>query len=146
MKSCARGSRTMGLSRTLIVVAFIGIASSAKLVHAVDPRGWSPLESPRAIAPGPAPIAGARAPIDFTPDERQRVQALGPWPPEFTRDPSNRVSGNAHAIELGRRLFSDARMSPVGYLGCVTCFGLAPAGQVRATHGSIVIANHHVGV
>ena len=111
----------MGLSRTLIVVAFIGIASSAKLVHAVDPRGWSPLESPRAIAPGPAPIAGARAPIDFTPDERQRVQALGPWPPAFTRDPSNRVSGNARAIELGRRLFSDARMSPVGYIGCVTC-------------------------
>ncbi len=36
-------------------------------------------------------------------------------------DPGNRVSGKASAIELGRRLFRDPRMSPVGYIACVTC-------------------------
>ena len=37
------------------------------------------------------------------------------------RDPGNRVSGNRKAIELGRQLFRDPRMSPVGYIACVTC-------------------------
>ena len=57
----------------------------------------------------------------FTADEIARVATLGPWPPEFKPDPANRVSGKPPAIELGRRMFSDARMSPVGYIGCVTC-------------------------
>ncbi len=38
-----------------------------------------------------------------------------------TVDPGNRVSGNPAAIELGRRLFFDARLSRVGYIACVTC-------------------------
>ena len=37
------------------------------------------------------------------------------------RDPGNRVSGNAAAIELGRLLFFDARLSRAGYIACVTC-------------------------
>ncbi len=49
------------------------------------------------------------------------LKALGPWPPPARKDPSNRVSGHPQAIELGRRLFADARMSPVGYIACVTC-------------------------
>ena len=53
--------------------------------------------------------------------ERAAILALGPWPPAFRRDPSNRVSGRPLAIELGRRLFHDPRMSPIGYIGCVTC-------------------------
>ena len=57
----------------------------------------------------------------FSADELKRIATLGPWPPAFTRDTSNRVSGKPLAIELGRRMFSDARMSPVGYIGCVTC-------------------------
>ena len=57
----------------------------------------------------------------FTVTERAMVQTLGPWPPAAKVDPTNRVSGQAHAIELGRRLFRDARMSPVGYIACVTC-------------------------
>jgi cytochrome c peroxidase len=49
------------------------------------------------------------------------VLSLGPWPPPRRADPSNRVSGLPQAIELGRRLFRDPRMSSVGYVACVTC-------------------------
>lgn len=51
----------------------------------------------------------------------QRIAALGPWPVPPSVDPGNRVSGDVRAIELGRRLFRDPRMSPVGYIACVTC-------------------------
>jgi cytochrome c peroxidase len=54
-------------------------------------------------------------------DEAREVLALGPWPPPARRDPGNRVSGHPKAIELGRQLFRDPRMSPVGYIACVTC-------------------------
>jgi cytochrome c peroxidase len=57
----------------------------------------------------------------FSSGEVQRILALGPWPPASQPDPSNRVSGDAKAIELGRRLFRDPRMSPVGYISCVSC-------------------------
>lgn len=53
--------------------------------------------------------------------ERERIAALGPWPPAFQRDLSNRVSGKPLAIALGRQLFFDPRMSPVGYIACVSC-------------------------
>ena len=71
---------------------------------------WPPAATPQA-----PPVPGLSAP------EVQRIARLGPWPPPQRADPSNRVSGQAQAIELGRRLFSDARMSPVGYIACVTC-------------------------
>jgi cytochrome c peroxidase len=61
------------------------------------------------------PIAGLDA------DEARAVVALEPWPVAVPRDPGNRVSGNRKAIELGRQLFRDPRMSPVGYIACVTC-------------------------
>ena len=57
----------------------------------------------------------------LTLEEMQRVLALGPWPPSTHVDRSNRVSGIPMAIELGRRLFRDPRLSPVGYISCVTC-------------------------
>jgi cytochrome c peroxidase len=53
--------------------------------------------------------------------EIESIAALGPWPAPFVADPSNRVSGEPLAIELGRRLFNDPRMSPVGYIACVSC-------------------------
>ncbi len=68
------------------------------------------------LAPPAAP-----APIEFTAQERQQIVALGPWPPPAKRDPSNRVSGNAYAITLGARLFFDPRLSPTGYVACVSC-------------------------
>ena len=62
---------------------------------------------------GPAPV--------FAAEELRHILALGPWPPSPRADPTNRVSGKVQAIELGRRLFRDPRMSPLGYIGCVTC-------------------------
>jgi cytochrome c peroxidase len=61
------------------------------------------------------------APVELGAHEVQQVLALGPWPPAARRDPGNRVSGQPMAIELGRQLFRDPRMSPVGYIACVTC-------------------------
>jgi cytochrome c peroxidase len=57
----------------------------------------------------------------FTRGALAPILSLGPWPPAVRKDPGNRVSGDPRAIELGRRLFRDARMSPVGYIACVTC-------------------------
>jgi len=67
------------------------------------------------------PIAFAAGPVEFSAGEIARIASLGPWPPPPRRDPSNRVSGHPDAIELGRRLFFDSRLSPVGYIACVTC-------------------------
>lgn len=53
--------------------------------------------------------------------ERDRIIAHGPWPPPFATDPSNRASGQAAAIGLGRRLFFDARLSPSGKVACSSC-------------------------
>lgn len=67
----------------------------------------------------------ARAQVDvaaeYSAGELKQVLSLGPWPPPRRADPSNRVSGQPLAIELGRRLFRDPRMSSVGYIACVTC-------------------------
>ncbi len=59
--------------------------------------------------------------VALSPAQQRQVVSLGPWPAEPSVDPSNRVSGERRAIELGRRLFRDPRMSPVGYIACVTC-------------------------
>lgn len=69
-------------------------------------------------------VAGAAADDprpDLDPRERAQILSLGPWPPQLPPDPSNRVSGNRDAIELGARLFFDARLSPSGYVACVSC-------------------------
>jgi cytochrome c peroxidase len=63
----------------------------------------------------------AEVPVQFTEQEVARIVAHGPWPPPTTRDPSNRVSGEPYAIDLGRRLFFDPRFSPNGYVACVAC-------------------------
>jgi cytochrome c peroxidase len=78
------------------------------------------------FVPAPwADAAGGAAPVPIaavlSADETRAVLALGPWPVAVPRDPGNRVSGDARAIELGRQLFRDPRMSPVGYIACVTC-------------------------
>jgi cytochrome c peroxidase len=59
--------------------------------------------------------------LDFSDAEKRQIASLGPWPPPAQRDPSNRVSGHAQAIALGARLFFDARLSPTGYIACVSC-------------------------
>jgi cytochrome c peroxidase len=70
-----------------------------------------------------AGLAASQAPAvaALAEGEVHAVLGFGPWPPPARPDPGNRVSGKASAIELGRRLFRDPRMSPVGYIACVTC-------------------------
>ena len=65
--------------------------------------------------PGGAPAVTLNA------AEIARVVEQGPWPPAFSRDPTNRVSGNPDAIAFGRRLFFNPRFSPNGYVACVAC-------------------------
>ena len=57
----------------------------------------------------------------FTDREVRLILAHGPWPPQWQRDPSNRVSGKSAAIAFGKRLFGDPRLSRDGTIACVTC-------------------------
>ncbi|MGE0716231.1 MAG: cytochrome-c peroxidase [Alphaproteobacteria bacterium] len=57
----------------------------------------------------------------FTPAERSRILRHGPWPPSWTPDRGNRVSGSALAAELGRILFHDPRLSADGKVACANC-------------------------
>jgi cytochrome c peroxidase len=65
-------------------------------------------------------LARAEASLDWTPEEKRAVAAHGPWPPAPVIDPSNRVSGNAAAIALGRHLFDEPRLSSSG-VACGDC-------------------------
>jgi cytochrome c peroxidase len=72
------------------------------------------------LALGAASAAAFAAPA-FTGDEVRRIAAHGPWPAKWTSDPSNRVSGNAEAIDLGERLFFERRLSSNGQVSCSHC-------------------------
>jgi cytochrome c peroxidase len=69
-----------------------------------------------------APAGGsAEESPPFTESEIRAILAHGPWPVPAGTDPSNRVSGKREAIELGERLFFDARLSASGRFSCGTC-------------------------
>ena len=57
----------------------------------------------------------------FTDAEVRAIVRHGPWPQPALRDPSNRASGDEHAIALGQRLFFDERLSANGAIACGTC-------------------------
>ena len=59
--------------------------------------------------------------VQFTQTELRSILSHGPWPMQWSPDPSNRVSGNAHAVDLGERLFFDGRLSVKGNVSCGTC-------------------------
>jgi cytochrome c peroxidase len=59
--------------------------------------------------------------LAFSDAELRAILRHGPWPAPWSPDPSNRVSGNAHAIALGERLFFEPRLSPSGKVLCATC-------------------------
>jgi cytochrome c peroxidase len=71
-------------------------------------------------APHDAPRA-AGAVLGLADDEVAAILSHGPWPLPFVPDPGNRVSGQPAAIELGRRLFGDARLSADGRRACASC-------------------------
>lgn len=58
---------------------------------------------------------------EFTPEETRAILRHGPWPAPWQADPTNRVSGNTEAIELGEHLFFEPRLSPSGKVLCATC-------------------------
>ncbi len=76
--------------------------------------------------------------LSLTKAEVEKIVAHGPWPPAHKRDPSNRVSGDKAAIELGRRMFFDNRFSGDGKMSCATCheprLGWADGVARRVTH------------
>ena len=53
--------------------------------------------------------------------EQEAAMLHGPWPPTKKLDPSNRVSGNEAAIELGKALFGSTALSSSGELSCASC-------------------------
>ena len=67
------------------------------------------------------PHAQAQQLLEFTDAETRAILRHGPWPAPWSRDPTNRVSGNPQAIELGEHLFFDPRLSPSGKVLCATC-------------------------
>jgi cytochrome c peroxidase len=62
----------------------------------------------------------ADSPVTFDARERETIFSLSPLPAP-PRDTTNRVDGNAQAIALGKRLFSDTRFSGSGEFSCATC-------------------------
>lgn len=66
-----------------------------------------------------APALGGT--IAFTAEERARIESHGPWPPPTRADAGNRVDGRPGAVELGRRLFFDKRVSASGHVACASC-------------------------
>jgi cytochrome c peroxidase len=75
-----------------------------------------------AALPG-AGAAGERlaAGPTFTEGEIAIILSHGPWPAPASRDPSNRVSGNPEAVDLGTHLFFDPRLSGSGTRACASC-------------------------
>src|SRR6266853_4767874 len=80
-----------------------------------------------AVGAACAMLAGTGAAQDlgakpvFTAGEIKIILSHGPWPALAQPDPSNRVSGQADAIEFGTRLFFDQRLSGKGTVACASC-------------------------
>lgn len=58
--------------------------------------------------------------IELTPRERKAILSMSPLE-RAPLDATNRVDGNATAIELGKLLFHDTRLSGDGRFSCATC-------------------------
>jgi cytochrome c peroxidase len=56
----------------------------------------------------------------LSPQEREAILALGPWPPAATPDARNPASGRPEGVAFGEALFHSPRLSPTG-LRCASC-------------------------
>lgn len=66
-------------------------------------------------------IAGGAAAVEFSAAERSVIAGLGPWPPPFVADSSNRASGDPRAVRLGEALFFDHALGGDSRLSCASC-------------------------
>lgn len=66
-------------------------------------------------------LAAVQSAHAFSIAEIRAITSHGPWPPAFKADPSNRVSGNRQAVDLGERLFFERRLSVNGEQSCSRC-------------------------
>lgn len=69
------------------------------------------------LVDAPGVMAG---PVQFTPKQKAIILSLSPLGPP-PRDPTNAVAGNCRAIDFGRNLFFDFRLSPNVNRSCATC-------------------------
>jgi cytochrome c peroxidase len=74
-----------------------------------------------ALLAGTSPAEQDLAKPVFTDAEIKIILSHGPWPAPAQTDPTNRVSGQADAIEFGTRLFFDQRLSAKGTVACASC-------------------------
>ncbi len=88
---------------------------AALLVCVPLPAGAASAQAAQPTPPGQPGL------LDFSADERARIQAHGPWPPPPARDPGNAHSGRPAAIALGQQLFVEPRLSASGALACASC-------------------------
>jgi cytochrome c peroxidase len=91
-----------------------GTSGAAQTSGAAGTAGAAP-------AAGATPSTGVAAALGLSADEAAAIVSHGPWPPPAAHDASNRASGDPAAIELGRRLFVDRRLSPQGTRSCASC-------------------------
>jgi cytochrome c peroxidase len=68
-----------------------------------------------------APLLAAAQLLDFTPEQRRAILGHGPWPAAVEPDRSNRLERDPAAVELGRRLFFEPRLSGNGQIACASC-------------------------
>ena len=68
-----------------------------------------------------AGITNACAEVEFNEQDMAFIRSLGPWPVETNPDASNRFSQQDQAIELGRQLFFDRRLSAGSFISCADC-------------------------
>jgi len=84
------------------------------------------------VAVAQTPLTGHDA---FDDTQIQRIMTHGPWPQPWRPDRSNRVSGQTAAIDFGRQLFFDARLSPSGQVSCSSCHRPERAWSDGRPHG-----------
>jgi cytochrome c peroxidase len=115
-RSAAHLWRALAAALAAALSSALGPALAPALVTAlVAALAAAQTTSARAATPPSAPA------LDFSAEEHSRILAHGPWPPPRSGDAGNRVDGQADAIELGRRLFFDKRLSGNGQLACASC-------------------------
>lgn len=91
-------ARLMHLLLVVLAGALAGTTAAAQTAHS-------------AAAPAP----------EWSAQEKRAIARHGPWPQPLLPDRSNRASGHADAMALGRALFFDVRLSPRGDMACATC-------------------------